>query len=54
MPIWLRNFTFNNMKTYYDKENEKYEEMKKKDKRSSKGVSKPDINPSYRTKRAPK
>jgi hypothetical protein len=26
MPIWLRKFTFNELKTHYDKENKSYKE----------------------------
>lgn len=30
MPIWLRKFTFNELKTHYDKENESYKEATSK------------------------
>ena len=29
MPIWLRNFTFNKIKTFYDDEAKKIDEMSK-------------------------
>jgi hypothetical protein len=32
MPIWLRRFTFNEIKTFYDKESEEYEKSSNKGK----------------------
>lgn len=46
MPIWLRKFTFNKLKEYYDEEKKAYEGNTNK---TSK-VSRPNINPSYSTK----
>jgi len=51
MPIWLRNFTFNKIKDWYDKAKE--EESKLLNPNQSKSnpeIFKPDINPSYNTK----
>lgn len=30
MPIWLRNFTYEKIKEYYDKQNEELEQQQKK------------------------
>lgn len=35
MPIWLRNFTFNQIKNYYEKENERNEKQNQEIKRIS-------------------
>lgn len=51
MPIWLRKFTFNKIKDYFDKRNEEQERanqvMSNKNKQLPKG---PDIKPTYTTK----
>tara|TARA_X000001316_G_C903377_1_gene20851 strand:+ start:282 stop:434 length:153 start_codon:yes stop_codon:yes gene_type:complete len=46
MPIWLRNFTFNQIKDYYEKENERSEKQNQEIKRIS---SKSKI-PNYKVK----
>ncbi len=38
MPIWLRRFTFNSIKEFYDKEKEEYEKATNK----GKGLQSPD------------
>jgi hypothetical protein len=46
MPVWLRTFTFNKLKEYYDKQNEEAE--KQNDMMANKGkqeISKPNIAP---------
>lgn len=46
MPVWLRTFTFNKLKEYYDKQNEEAE--KQNDMMANKGkqeISKPNITP---------
>ena len=54
MPIWLRKFTFNKIKEYYDKQNEEAEKQQNMLKNNSiKELARPNINPTYTTK-APK
>jgi len=54
MPIWLRKFTFNKIKEYYDKQNEEAEKQQNMLKNnSSKEIARPNIAPTYTTK-APK
>jgi len=48
MPIWLRKFTFQKMKEFYDKENKENE--KHYNQRKKRTVAKPKIKPTYRTK----
>ena len=50
MPVWLRLFTFNKMKEFYDKENEENEKAQNQMKKiQSAGIVKPNINskPTY-------
>ena len=66
MPIWLRKYTFNEIKAYYDKENEEYQKSKNPNSRnvvdSDGRVSVPDFMknqkptppPSYVTKASKK
>ena len=54
MPIWLRKFTYNSIKEYYDQEKKRIEESSKAAKGKKRGVAKPNTKPSYRTKRASK
>jgi len=55
MPIWLRKFTFNKIKEYYDKQNEEAEKQQNILKNnSSKELARPNINPTYTTNKAPK
>jgi hypothetical protein len=44
MPIWLRNFTFNKLKEFYDKENEAAEKQNNQlTNKSGKDIARPDI-----------
>ena len=54
MPIWLRKFTYNSIKEYYDQEKKRIEESSKAAKGKKRGVARPKTKPSYRTKRASK
>jgi hypothetical protein len=66
MPTWLRKYTFNEIKTYYDRENEEYQKAKNPNSRnvvdSDGKVSVPDFMknqkapppPSYITKASKK
>lgn len=54
MPIWLRKFTWNKIKEFYDKENEAISKQNNNINPNSKElISRPNINPTYITK-APK
>jgi hypothetical protein len=59
MPIWLRRFTFETLKEYYEKqkeETEKQQNMLQNSNNKNKEVARPNIsqnNPTYTTK-APK
>ena len=46
MPIWLRKFTFSQLKEYYDKEAKEYSSRKTAD--TSK-ITRPDIDPTYKS-----
>ena len=48
MPIWLRKFTFQKLKEFYDKENKENEKIYNQ--RKKRTVSKPKNKPTYRTK----
>lgn len=51
MPIWLRRFTFNKIKDFYDKRSEAEEAAMKKARGVQKAkIYKPDIKPSYNAK----
>ena len=51
MPIWLRNFTFNSIKDWHDKQAEQYEQNNSPSQSTkSPQVKGPDISPSYSTK----
>jgi len=47
MPIWLRNYTFNEIKEFYDNQNK---ELNQSDNSNNPKISQPDINPTYNTK----
>ena len=47
MPIWLRNFTFQKMQEFYEKEKEEYDKANKKSQTLKGGKIK---KPSYSTK----
>lgn len=53
MPIWLRKFTFNKLKEFYDKEAEQNNNINP-NAASKELISKPNIQPTYQTKKAPK
>ena len=51
MPIWLRRFTFNKIKDFYDKRNEEEEKAMKKAKGMQQAkIHRPDIKPDYTAK----
>jgi hypothetical protein len=52
MPIWLRKFTFEKIKEFYEKEKEEYEKNQKPNQNKS-DISRPAIKPDYSFK-APK
>lgn len=56
MPIWLRKFTFNKLKEYYDKEAEQINNNNNINPNAAPKelISKPNIQPTYQTKKAPK
>lgn len=55
MPIWLRKFTFNKIKEFYDKQNEEVNKQNQQINPNSKElIHKPNINPTYSTKKASK
>ena len=55
MPIWLRKFTFNKIKDFYDQKNEAQEQSNNQANGIQNLLSKgPDISPSYRSKASPK
>ena len=51
MPLWLRRFTFNKLKEYYDKQAEEAEKQQNqlKNKGNTGEISKPNITPSKQT-----
>ncbi len=55
MPIWLRRFTFEKIKEYYEKQREENEKQQNllKNKNNKNQISRPDIAPTY-TAKAPK
>jgi hypothetical protein len=51
MPIWLRKFTFEKIKEYYEKESEEVTKQQKSLNKSNKtDISRPNISPTYSTK----
>ena len=58
MPIWLRKFTYNNIREFYEKEKEEYDKAANKSKTitASSKIDKPAIpqNPTYSTKASKK
>ena len=54
MPIWLRRFTFEKIKEYYEKKREAEEEAANKakgvQKAEASSVARPNISPTYTTK----
>lgn len=53
MPIWLRNFTFQKMNEYYEKEKEEIQKAKGKGKASTPAKGPAVRKPSYSTKARP-
>lgn len=55
MPIRLRKFIWNKIKEFYDKQNEENDKVNNQINPNSKElISRPNINPTYSTKKAPK
>lgn len=52
MPIWLRKFTFNKLKEFYDNENKNNEVINPNTHKEL--ITKPNIQPTYQTKKASK
>ena len=50
MPIWLRKFTFQKLKEYYDKVNKENQNWDKARKSQTPKINRPAIDPSYKTK----
>jgi hypothetical protein len=50
MPIWLRKFTFNSIKEWYEKKQEEEKKLYNQNKTTSPKVSKPNISPTYTAK----
>jgi hypothetical protein len=51
MPIWLRRFTFETIKEYYDKQTEETAKIQNTiENKSNKAPSRPNITPTYTTK----
>jgi hypothetical protein len=51
MPIWLRKFTYNKIREFYEKQNEEAEKQKGQLKNNnSKEMFRPNITPTYSTK----
>lgn len=51
MPIWLRKFTFNEIKEFYEEENKKYQKQQPTQKPE---IARPDISPTYKSKASKK
>lgn len=51
MPIWLRRYTFNEIREFYEQESKQYKESSKP---STKKVLGPDIDPTYSSKASKK
>lgn len=50
MPVWLREYTFSEIKQYYEKQQEEVNKIQNKNKSTKPKVLKPNIKPSYKTK----
>jgi thioredoxin-related protein len=54
MPIWMRRFTFEKIKEFYDKEREEAEKQQNKlSNKNSKGISRPNIAPASNSTKTP-
>jgi hypothetical protein len=54
MPIWLRRFTFEKIKEFYEKEREEAEKQQNMmNNKNSKGLSRPNIAPSSKSSPPP-
>ena len=51
MPIWLRKFTFNELKEFYENENKKYQNQQPTRKPE---IARPGISPTYKSKASKK
>lgn len=54
MPIWIRRFTFQKLKEYYDKKSDQQEQWNKAQKSQQPQILRPGVGPSYSTKTSPK
>ena len=54
MPIWLRRFTFQKLKEYFDKQSDEQAQWERANKSQKPQILKPGIGPSYSTKTSPK
>lgn len=50
MPIWLRKFTFNSIKEWYEKKQEEEKKLFNQNKSPAPKISKPNISPTYTAK----
>lgn len=53
MPIWIRKFTFQKIKEYYEKQAEETEKQQAKA-NNIQSLAKPNIKPTYTAKASPK
>lgn len=51
MPIWLRNFTFQEIKEFYLNQNKQAEALRSN---KTKEIARPDIDPTYKSKASKK
>jgi hypothetical protein len=49
MPIWLRRFTFEKIKEFYDKEKEEAEKQQNMMSNKGKGIARPNVTPPQQT-----
>jgi hypothetical protein len=50
MPIWLRRFTFNKLREFYEKQAEENKKINQQISNKTPKVQKPNIDPSYSSK----
>lgn len=54
MPVWIRRFTFQKLKEYYDKQSEQQDDWNRAQKSQQPQILRPGVGPSYSTKTSPK
>ncbi len=54
MPVWIRRFTFQKIKEYYDKSQEDSDGWENANKSQQAKILRPGIGPNYSTKTSPK